>query len=1465
MGPDAGSTSDSAVKWPLRRWWALAAVVVLVLAGTRFLVVHLLQDQIRTLVREGTHGVYEVRFDELSIGFLGLSAELTELELIPDTSVAFGLAQEDAPRDFFQFRFPAASISLNSLWPTLFEGRADVKEVLIHRPRVIVYHVVRPESPDYFGATAGEVYLELARLMNSLQIGRVRIGNAQLDYQRVFDRDGRRTFRIQDLSFGLEGLSSGDGGTKILFTDQLELVIGDQEVLLADSIHRLHFEEMSISTGTSDISFRGFTMEQRSDVVVDATDRSANRYDNTLRELRLSGVDFQRAYDHNELYVRKILIDRPVYKGISRSMGARIDKDLENTRPRNSLPGLIRTVFDEVHVDTVEVRHGTMDLVLGRNEAYRVDRYDVLLQGVSIDSMLEAAGSSVPRYQDMDIRLGRQELVLPGAGTWVVDSTAITTAGRSARLMGATFTPDRNSRDPDAHIALEVLQLNGADLPTLLNERLVLVDSLRLVAPELDLLVGERNGERAFQGGAWKELRPFLKRLEIGRMAVENAALRIRAEDHGMVRASRIGSLDLLLHEVVLNDEVLEQQKALFGPGTLLRCSDVDLDVIIKGHRLVVENVDIDPDGRRIVIEGVDLAPLPGSIDGLAETYSLAAPRITLDDVDLDGILRSQEFLVGSLEMSQAELVVRRRSGSKSQIRAMENVDIAVPIRSLAVRELMFDELALAWIEDGVKVRSVERSSLRLVGFEALPAGKGFADWDTHAKDASFQASRLRADLGRGADRVTVEQLEWGMRNGRTLIEEMRMEPIPGALRKAGTPIVRLHFPRITGVSGVTSLTGHRSMDLGQLLVEDPFVTVERSSDTDEQDMSQRPTSNGTHQVIRTLLDTLRANDLEIRNGSLRSITWRRGGVDTVEMYGINGHVMDLHVDGIRPHRDLDAARNVSMVAEEIRATRNGTPSFRSGRAAWNGEKASLFLNNVEINVRREGPQRPVQLVFQEVSGQGADLMRSLARGELVADTVRFSGLSLSGERAPKGPGDNNDVFATQREERRARRREEKPMTMEAAARNDGPSPFLNDLGIPDHFDLRTLGLSALDVQVLVVEDVDLMRSGSRSALDRSVAMNGCRLELTGLKGGPVIEVDRARPLFAAGGKAHIEHLSFPLRHGEYRMLLDGIELDLDGRSLGLANAKLLQTLPRELIISRNGREMDAVELDSASVILKGLDAYALVHGSTLLADSMVVDGAVVSLYRDKQRSDDERTKPMPSEIMDRIPFAVDLGALAVRNSTIQYQELSEQGSEPGSIRLSDLDLDATALSNLNERSDPNERSMVSLQAMLQGKARIAGTLSFEEQEGEQHAFDIELGLGPCDLTLFNPFIEPHSFLSIRSGRADTLVLSAKANGREAAGRMAFYYEDLHIQTLRTKDGESKGMGSALANLVTNTVVKTNNRKTFRERTREVYAERDETKSLVNYLIKMVVSGVKSNIGVAGYRSKAKKAEADMD
>ena len=120
-------------------------------------------------------------------------------------------------------------------------------------------------------------------------------------------------------------------------------------------------------------------------------------------------------------------------------------------------------------------------------------------------------------------------------------------------------------------------------------------------------------------------------------------------------------------------------------------------------------------------------------------------------------------------------------------------------------------------------------------------------------------------------------------------------------------------------------------------------------------------------------------------------------------------------------------------------------------------------------------------------------------------------------------------------------------------------------------------------------------------------------------------------------------------------MLLDGIELDLDGRSLGLANAKLLQTLPRELIISRNGREMDAVELDSASVILKGLDAYALVHGSTLLADSMVVDGAVVSLYRDKQRSDDERTKPMPSEIMDRIPFAVDPGALGGLNADVVF------------------------------------------------------------------------------------------------------------------------------------------------------------------------------------------------------------------
>jgi len=107
--------------------------------------------------------------------------------------------------------------------------------------------------------------------------------------------------------------------------------------------------------------------------------------------------------------------------------------------------------------------------------------------------------------------------------------------------------------------------------------------------------------------------------------------------------------------------------------------------------------------------------------------------------------------------------------------------------------------------------------------------------------------------------------------------------------------------------------------------------------------------------------------------------------------------------------------------------------------------------------------------------------------------------------------------------------------------------------------------------------------------------------------------------------------------------------------------------------------------------------------------------------------------------------------------------------------------------------------------------------------------------------------LEPLVSAKITSGRVDTIRLNAIGREYVAHGKMKMYYHDLKAQYLQKGDASLKTLKTRLINFAANDLIlRHNNKKGYGE----VYAERVRERSVINYWLKMAISGMMSSTGV---------------
>jgi hypothetical protein len=274
--------------------------------------------------------------------------------------------------------------------------------------------------------------------------------------------------------------------------------------------------------------------------------------------------------------------------------------------------------------------------------------------------------------------------------------------------------------------------------------------------------------------------------------------------------------------------------------------------------------------------------------------------------------------------------------------------------------------------------------------------------------------------------------------------------------------------------------------------------------------------------------------------------------------------------------------------------------------------------------------------------------------------------------------------------------------------------------------------------------------------------------------------------------------------------------------------------------------QLDYITFKTGAVSINGLDVERYEKDSSFIANTIKIADPVLTVYRDKKPpvSPIKKAKPLPVDMIKRIPFPVLIEAVQIEDGTITYNEKNGSSRKEGQILLSNVSGTFENIKNSNLQDGDtltlrlNSRLMDSASITLNLKESYTDTLS---------GFLLNGKISSADLSILNPFLVPLSNIKITSGILDSIVFQSLGRKDVSLGRMNMHYRKLRIKQIKDGDPNISTFKQKVISVLANTfVIRSNNSK----RTGIIYLQRYGHKSFVNFIVHSTMSGIMSSIGV---------------
>lgn len=308
-------------------------------------------------------------------------------------------------------------------------------------------------------------------------------------------------------------------------------------------------------------------------------------------------------------------------------------------------------------------------------------------------------------------------------------------------------------------------------------------------------------------------------------------------------------------------------------------------------------------------------------------------------------------------------------------------------------------------------------------------------------------------------------------------------------------------------------------------------------------------------------------------------------------------------------------------------------------------------------------------------------------------------------------------------------------------------------------------------------------------------------------------------------------------------------------RNLSFDSLSLFPAQPLDSVLAHAPYQLDYITMKAGAVSINGLDVARYEKDSTLLADSVLINDGLLTVFRDKKppRSPHKKDKPMPVEILKKIGMPLNIRDVVVSNSMITYSEKNATNRQQANIIISDVNASLSNIKSKDLKPGDSLRLVFNARFMDSANMRVEIRQAYLDSLS---GFSLTAKIRSADLSIMNPVTLPLANIGIKRGVLDSLSYEVVAREDLALGKMDARYHDLRIKLVKNGDMNQSTFTQKILTFLANTfVIKKNNR----DRTGTIFWDRTPEQSFVNYLVKITMSGLSTSMGVKKNRKMQKQ------
>ena len=1117
----------------------------------------------------------------------------------------------------------------------------------------------------------------------------------------------------------------------------------------------------------------------------------------------------------------------------------------------NDLYPLVSEAFDDVHLDYMGVKGGSLSLVQRLQDtpsALELENIFLDLLNVDINANSHKRRDRLFCTERLNVLIDSLSYIFPNQGIALQGKDlTFSTDSQYFSVSNLQSLPQQNQRSNPLSGKVSKVSLLGFDLPSMWFNQRISLEELRLDEPFIsyrDIVIPkqEKSPERS-DPRADSSFEKLLETLKIDKITLSDGGFTWNDPQSLSQNAFEVNSVDLELEHLQLRDlESPELSQKLFFEQINLGIAGSDFQFILpdNSYSIAFPRMGLSAAESILHIDSLTLTPLTKTKD-VPQNIFAQVPKVEIKGWDPKEILFKKILNIDSI-LFHNPLVhqIRFFKPDTTSNLSLADLDLfplvekqfnAVSIDHIGIRDLQPQSVNL---EKAIKdTLFAPTFTVHISDFFLDDSSRMSPDRFFFAEDIQVQAYPYSFMLPDSSNVLTWKAVKFSTQQKQLLIEELELLP----QNTDGKPALKMFIPQVKFAdTDVYEMLEARKLELTEVLVQDPYLEVPVSLQLPDAKKDSLPPID-LYPAIQPVMDVLSIDSFRVSGGRV-SLMNPEDRNRKLTIRDISLKVEGFLLDSLAKARSAKPfyAENIDLNADippysVILPDSSYRIEFRD--IGLSTQDSIFFIDSLRLEplAGSRGDALEVDLILERLELQGVDLTEIYFDQELALSSLRLAKpqifLVLN-----KEPGENS--------------KKKKGFDQRAFLTRD-PYPQLSEV-----FKFVDIGTVELEEGRLVVSGREMKSIGLNNF---SVKAHHFRLDSL------AYDLLDDTYLFSDELTVVLKDFEVPLSDSSmYSLTLAELGLSTRNRFLYANNMELTPLYGQYEFGKMKNEVVDRWTVSQRRIEVRDLDLRLLLSRQAIRAREVRLKDPRLEIFKDKNYPFPYKRPKMPWEELRNMSTYMHLDSITVLNGYVFYEEHNVNADTSSWFKLDELDATIKPISNdsfllmQNPEIHLNSSAIVMDEALLNFRVSIPYTDTSNYHLVEGDVFEL-----PAHA--LNPIIEKTANIRATSGDIHEVHFRFRADNQISRGKMRMRYNDLKVNLLNPKPQKKRGLGRLLGSGLANTfVLHTDNPKRNRfMRVGRIEFEREHNKGFIVYWIKSIVDGIKSSVGIS------KKEEKELE